>query len=244
MPPNTPWGVALMTIEQRARAIPGQTPGRAKLVDEVARVLRQRIYGGIYSPGELLRQVRLSQDLNVSRTPLREALRLLQSEGLVAAEGARGVSVTRADRARLLNAYAMREMLDGLAARQAAEKAAHRAHEVLNPLLEQHMRTLSPWSPVDYVRCNVDFHTAIIDLAENEFLSAQTPLVRLTSSVFAPAILVSSQRAQPALEEHRRVIEAIASGDGDEAERVSRLHIRETIDCLRADPQLGRAAGP
>ena len=80
-------------------------------------MLRQRIYSGIYPPGELLRQVQLSQDLNVSRTPLREALRILQSEGLVHAEGARGVSVARADRARVLNAYAMREMLDGLAAR-------------------------------------------------------------------------------------------------------------------------------
>ena len=59
--------------------------GRAGLVEEVTHVLRQRIYGGIYRPGELLRQVQLSEELNVSRTPLREALRLLQSEGLVEA---------------------------------------------------------------------------------------------------------------------------------------------------------------
>ncbi|MDY0744883.1 GntR family transcriptional regulator [Paucibacter sp. R3-3] len=219
-----------MMVEQESAL-----PARTKLVDEVARVLRQRIYGGVYPPGELLRQVQLSQDLNVSRTPLREALRLLQSEGLVAAEGARGVSVARADRGRLINAYSLREMLDGLAARQAAEKNPGRARERLEPLLEQQFATLSPWSPADYVRFNVDFHMAVIELAENEFLAAQAAVVRLTATVFAPSVLVCSERARPAVDEHRLVLEAIASGDGDAAERVSRAHIRATIECLKAD---------
>ncbi|WP_077037121.1 GntR family transcriptional regulator [Pelomonas sp. KK5] len=224
-----------MTVEQEDRTLPPASGRATKLVDEVARVLRQRIYGGVYPPGELLRQVQLSQDLNVSRTPLREALRLLQSEGLVAAEGARGVCVTRADRSRLLNAYSMREMLDGLAARQAAEKAADRARAVLEPMIERQVATLEPWSPVDYVRHNVDFHTAIIEMADNEFLSAQTAVVRLTSTVFAPAVLVTSARARPAIGEHRLVVEAIAAGNGAEAERLARHHIRETIECLKKD---------
>jgi len=205
------------------------------LVDEVARVLRHRIYTGIYVPGELLRQVQLSEDLKVSRTPLREALRILQSEGLVVAEGARGVCVARADRQRLLNAYALREMLDGLAARQAAERGAGRARALLEPLMAAHLASLDPWAPADYIRLNVEFHAAIIELADNEFLSAQTAVVRLTSTVFAPAVLICRDRALPALQEHGRVLEAIAAGDGDEAERLSRMHIRETMQCLLAE---------
>jgi DNA-binding GntR family transcriptional regulator len=216
--------------------------GRVHLVDQVARVLRQRIYGGAYAPGELLRQVQLSQQLNVSRTPLREALRMLQSEGLVEADGPRGVCVARADRKRLMNAYSMREMIDGLAARQAAEHAPERARAQLMPLLEQQLSTLEPWSPVDYVRFNVDFHAAIIELADNEFLSAQMAVVRLTSTVFAPAVLVSRDRARPAIQEHAEVVAAIASGDGAAAERLARLHIRQTMDFLRADT--AGAAGP
>lgn len=210
---------------------------RVRLVDEVARVLRQRIYGGIYPPGELLRQVQLSEDLNVSRTPLREALRMLQSEGLVKAEGVRGVSVVRPDPLRLLNAYALREMLDGLAARQAAERASAVAHARLDPLIEQQLGTLDPWSPSDYTRWNIEFHQAIIELADNEFLSAQLSLVRLTSTVFAPAVLVCKDRAHPAIAEHRRVVDAIASGDAELAEKIAREHIRRTVDCLRADMQ-------
>lgn len=209
---------------------------RVRLVDEVARVLRQRIYTGIYPPGELLRQVQLSEDLKVSRTPLREALRMLQSEGLVEADGARGVSVARADHRRLLDAYAMREMLDGLAARQAAERGAERAHALLDPLIAAQRRTLAPWSPADYTRFNVEFHAAIMALADNEFLSAQMALVRKTSQVFAPAVLISFQRAGPAIGEHERLVAAIASGDGDEAERLGRLHIRQTIQCLQGMP--------
>lgn len=210
---------------------------RVRLVDEVARVLRQRIYGGIYPPGELLRQVQLSEDLNVSRTPLREALRMLQSEGLVKAEGVRGVSVVRPDPLRLLNAYALREMLDGLAARQAAERASAQAHARLDPLIEHQLGTLDPWSPSDYTRFNIEFHQAIIELADNEFLNAQLPLVRLTSTVFAPAVLVCKDRAHPAIAEHRRVVDAIASGDAELAEKIAREHIRRTVDCLRADMQ-------
>ncbi|HEX2010913.1 MAG TPA: GntR family transcriptional regulator, partial [Roseateles sp.] len=186
-------------------------------------------------PGELLRQVQLSEDLKVSRTPLREALRMLQSEGLVEAGDVRGVSVARADRQRLLNAYALREMLDGLAARQAAERAADHAMAVLGPIIEAQRLTLDPWQPAEYTRLNVDLHTAIVALADNEFLSAQLALVRKTSQVFAPAVLISKDRAAPAVLEHQRIVEAIAAGDGDLAEHLGRLHIQATIRCLKEE---------
>lgn len=205
---------------------------RARLVFEVANVLRQRIYSGMYPPGELLRQVQLSQNLNVSRTPLREALRILQSEGLVQAEGARGVSVSRADRARLLNAYAMREMLDGLAARQAAERNACAAEARLFLLIARQRQALAPWSPSDYMQLNVDFHAAVVELAENEFLTAQLTLIRMTTTVFAPAVLICPERARPAVEAHHAVAVAIAAGDGEAAERLARQHIRATVQCL------------
>ena len=197
-------------------------------------MLRQRIYSGIYPPGELLRQVQLSQDLNVSRTPLREALRILQSEGLVQAEGARGVSVSRADQARLMNAYALREMLDGLAARQAAERNAAVAEARLAPVIAQQRLALAPWSPGDYMRLNMDFHTAVVELAENEFLTAQLALIRMTATVFAPAFLICPERARPAVASHQAVAIAIAAADGDAAERLARQHIRATVQCLLA----------
>lgn len=217
---------------------------RVRLVDEVARVLRQRIYTGFYAPGELLRQVQLSEDLKVSRTPLREALRMLQSEGLVEADGVRGVSVAQADRKRLLNAYSLREMLDGLAARQAAERAPEQARARLLPLIEAQRQTLDPWQPAEYTRLNVELHVIIVELADNEYLSAQLALVRKTSQVFAPAVLISQDRAAHAVREHSLIVEAIAAGDGELAERLGRDHIRATIDCLRQEKVAPSASTP
>ncbi len=97
--------------------------GRVRLVDEVAAELRERIYAGGYAPGTKLRQEEIADDLQVSRTPLREALRVLQSEGLVVNEPGRGVRVVMADLTRFLAAYRLREVVDGLAARLAAESA-------------------------------------------------------------------------------------------------------------------------
>lgn len=207
--------------------------GRVRLVDEVAQVLRQRIYMGHYPPGEMLRQVQLAADLKVSRTPLREALRMLQSEGLVEADSVRGVCVARADHRRLMDAYAMREMLDALAARQAAERGSERAAALLQPLLARQEAALTPWSPSDYAQSNVDFHAAIVELADNEFLDSQMALVRKTSQVFAPAVLISRDRANPAIAEHRRIAEAIMAGDGEAAEQAARSHIRATLGCLK-----------
>ncbi len=206
---------------------------RTRLVDEVAQVLRERIYAGDLAPGQCLRQVQLADALKISRTPLREALRMLQQEGLLASDPVRGVRVVQADFGRLLEAYALREMLDALAARLAAERAAGQADAVLRPLITRQRAALRPWSPGRYTQANVDFHCAIVDLAGNEFLGAQLPIVRLTSQVFTPRGLLQRERVDSAIAEHEALAAAIAAGRAREAERLARAHIRSTIEGLK-----------
>lgn len=206
---------------------------RVRLVDEVAQVLRERIYKGVHAPGDVLRQVQLAEQLGVSRTPLREALRVLQAEGLVEADAVRGVSVARVDGPRLLDAYVLREMLDGLAARLAAERSADQAHALLDPIVAGQRRAMQPWSAGDYTLANVHFHTTIVEMSRNEFLSGQLGIVRLTSQVFAPAVILAEAEAEQAVREHEGLIAAIARGDADEAERLGRSHIRSAIVNLR-----------
>ncbi len=100
-----------------------QWRSRVRLVDEVADELRERIYSGSYALGSKLRQEELAEELQVSRTPLREALRVLESEGLLHSEPGRGVRVVPADVKKFLAAYQLREVIDGLAARLAALSA-------------------------------------------------------------------------------------------------------------------------
>ncbi|WP_420997638.1 GntR family transcriptional regulator [Cupriavidus sp. 30B13] len=211
--------------------------GRVRLVEEVAQVLRQRIYRGVYPPGKALRQVEISEDLKISRTPLREALRMLEREGLVSAETARGVTVVSADFRQLMDAYALREVIDGLAARLAAERAGKLAGAPLRAIVEAQRGSLAPWRPETYTAANVEFHTRIIGLASNEYLARQVPIVHMTSQVFAPRNVFPQDRALAAIGEHEQIVAAIESADGDHAEQVARLHIRNSMARLRVMAQ-------
>jgi DNA-binding GntR family transcriptional regulator len=170
--------------------------------------------------------------LDVSRTPLREALRMLEREGLVRVEPGRSVRVISGDLSTLLAAYSMREVVDGLAARLAAARADAPALTRLAEILERQPEALNPWNASLYTSTNVEFHTAVMQAARNEFLLAQLPLVRVTSQVFVPISRVDRRRAERAIEEHVDIVAAIGAGDGDRAEQLAREHIRQTIRSL------------
>jgi len=206
---------------------------RVRLVDEVFEVLRERIFSGRYSPGEPLPQVRIAAELSISRTPLREAFRMLEGEGLVKV-GANGtVRVVSADFKSLLDAYELREVIDGLAARLAAERGHAQAAARLEPLLAAQRSALEPWMPSQYTKANVQFHAAIFELANNEFLHGQLPIVRMTAQVFSPKALLSKERVYSAIAEHVDMTDAITGGDGPRAEALARGHIRHSITALR-----------
>ena len=205
---------------------------RVRLVDEVADVLRERIYEGRYALGAPLRQEQLAGELDVSRTPLREALRLLEREGLVTVLPGRGVRVVSGDVDRLLAAYGLREVVDGLAARLAAERSTPELHAALEQILSEQRRAVADWNPGVYTASNVRFHAEIVRGAGNEYVEAQLPLVRMTSQVFTPVKLVELERAQQAVQEHEVIAAAIASGDSERAEGLARAHIHNTIDSL------------
>ena len=196
-------------------------------------MLRQRICNSRYPPGVALRQVQIAEDLKVSRTPLREALRLLEREGLVSAKGGSGVTVASVDLAQMMDAYAMREVLDGLAASEASQRAGPASIARLFEIIECQQRSVEPWVPDDYTRTNVEFHAVIIAMAGNVFLTRQLPIIHMTSQVFTPRILLDAGRAVSAIAEHIEIAHAIERGDRQAAEATARKHIRSTIKRLR-----------
>lgn len=207
---------------------------RTRLVDEVVDVIRDRIYEGGYPPGAPIRQEQLATELKVSRTPLREALRMLEREGLVKVAPGRGLRVVTADLPALLDAYEVREMIDGLAARLLARGADGALAGRLESMVEAQAAALDPWTPAAYTAANVAFHRAIVEGSRNEHVVAQLPLVRMTSQIFTPLKLLDVGRAALAVAEHRAIAAAIASRDQDEAERLARVHIHTTIAALEA----------
>ncbi|MGB6104583.1 MAG: GntR family transcriptional regulator [Pusillimonas sp.] len=206
---------------------------RTRLVHDVADVLRKRIYSGQIRSGEPLRQEQVASELRISRTPLREALRMLEREGLVHAGPGGRVTVTQVDFSELLEAYAMREVIDGLAASLASQRAVASDIAMLGKIIERQEVSLHPWIPNDYTQTNVEFHVAITSLANNPFLSRQLPIIHMTSRVFTPQGLLQRDRAVSAIQEHIEIINAIASQDAFRAEETARRHIRNTINRLR-----------
>jgi DNA-binding GntR family transcriptional regulator len=209
-----------------------QWRSRVRLVDEVADELRERIYSGSYALGAKLRQEELAEDLQVSRTPLREALRVLESEGLLHSEPGRGVRVVPADVKKFLSAYQLREVIDGLAARLAATSPDTAGQATLTEMIDRQRAALDPWTPPVYTRENVAFHTAVMALAANEYVIAQAPIVRMTSQVFTPVAILEAAHAARAVEQHMGIAAAIRERDPEAAERLARAHIRSTIDRL------------
>lgn len=208
---------------------------QTRLLDEVAEALRERIYAGGYAPGTILRQEHIAAELGISRTPLREALRVLERDGLVVHQAGKGVRVASADLPRLLDAYALREVIDGVAARFAAERASDRAIETLRELVAGQAKVVDPWDAKAYTQSNVDFHMSIMDAGGNVSLRAFVPLLRMTSQVFAPAFSLSVDRARHAIGEHGHIVDAIADRNGDKAEQLARAHIRATTARLQAE---------
>ena len=205
---------------------------RIRLVDEVVNHLRKRILSGHYPAGAPLRQEQLANELGISRTPLREALRILEREGLVTVSPGRGVHVLVGDRQRLLAAYQLREVIDGLGARLVACRDAPNETALLDAAIHAQRRALEPWDPRQYTLANIRFHQTIIELSGNEFLMAQVPIVHMTSQVFMPFEVVDHTRAAHAVAEHKAIVAAIRTGDGALAELRAREHVHRTLESL------------
>jgi DNA-binding GntR family transcriptional regulator len=208
--------------------------GRTRLVDEIADRLREKIYAGEYAPGDRLRQEQLAAELQVSRTPLREALRMLERDGLLVVSPSRGMQVVSAERAQMLSAYEVREVLDGLAARLAAQRCDRELERQLRRQVETQHIALHPWNVRLWMRLNGAFHSTILEYAGNAILLQQLALVRLTAQVFCPQALLDPQHAAVALEEHRQIADRIGAGDSAAAEAAARAHIQRAHAALCA----------
>lgn len=206
---------------------------RARLVDDVANELRARIFEGRYPPGKVIHQADLSTELGISRTPLREAIRMLEQEGLIIAEPGRGARVVTGDRARLLAAYELRSVVDGLAARLAVDQMTEAGVDNLERIVREQEFSLDPWVPTDYTRLNIEFHESIIRSTKNEFLIAQIVLLRMTAQIFSPSVGVPRSVAINAVKQHQGILAAIRRRDREAAERLARDHIETTMKRLR-----------
>jgi DNA-binding GntR family transcriptional regulator len=185
--------------------------------------LRNEIRSGALMPGSRMRETEIAERLQVSRTPVREALKRLQSEGLVTFSQPRGMTVTELSAAQVLELYAMREILEGAAARFASEHASAMEVETLKHLVAQHP---SIRTPEEAHLNNRRIDEAIASAAHNIYLLKALNVLQDAVSLLGPTTYHVPGRIKIGLNEIAHVVNAIANRDPDEAENAARSAVR------------------
>lgn len=187
--------------------------------------LRDAIWEGRFAHGERIREEEIANVLGVSRTPVREALQRLQQRGLLVIGPGRGLMVAQLSKQQVFELYAMREILEGSAARFAARHANEAEIEILYRL--QRELAASNGDALNLVKLNRRFHQAIYEAAHNQYLLETLDTLNDSLALLHSTTFRAPSRRTETDEEHRRIVEAIEKRDSEAAERVAREHIRQ-----------------
>ena len=219
---------------------PGRLPGRtgdpvpeplqiASVVDQVYLAIRERIIGGALARGARIHQEELAEDLGVSRTPIREALRRLAAEGLVEMRTNRGARVADVGAEVMRDAYAARLVLEPGAARLAAATEVGPARREMRAALRE-QRAAIPRVGRSF-EANRRFHLALVAASGNAFLTAfaERLWVARIGEVIYERQSESPERMGLDADEHEQILAAIESGDGRRAEALTRRHLAEAM---------------
>ncbi|WP_404362188.1 GntR family transcriptional regulator [Marinobacter sp.] len=208
--------------------MPAATIHSQTRADEAFDCLQTAIVKGDLAPGEKIGELELCERFNLTRGPLREALGRLESRGLLIRRPHAGVKVVSVSGAELVELYHIREAMEGLAARQAAERMTDAEITDLQATLDSHetMIELAQGQAYYQGEGDYDFHYRIATGSRNAKL-AQMLLGDLYYMVrmYRYRLSTSAGRPQKALGEHRRIVEAIAQRDGELAEFLMKRHI-------------------
>lgn len=201
------------------------------IADQVFEELEHAILSGVYGRNEVLTEIRLSEQMGVSRTPIREALRRLAQEHIIelTTKGARVIGISRADIADICE---IRLRLEGLAARWAAERADPQGIQGLKETLDL-QEFYTQREDADSIK-NADsrFHQTIYSLCgSNSMRDTLEPLHRKLLK-YRRVSVSSRSRAEASLQEHRAIYEAIAARDGDKAEQLTIQHVQNARDSI------------
>ncbi len=198
---------------------------------------------GELPPGARLVETELAQRFRVSRTPIREALGRLESQGLAARDQRRGLVVAVLDHDQLGELYDLREILEGFAARLAARRAAPAEIELLRERVEGD-RTIVD-DPRALSLSNRVFHRQLHQASHNRYLHQMLETMRRSLVLVSGTTLGSPGRGAESVDEHDRIVGAIEGRDEEGAEAAARLHIvnayktRLRIEAERAAPSCG-----
>jgi DNA-binding GntR family transcriptional regulator len=203
------------------------------LYEDVADRLRDQIFAKQLAPGSWLDEQSLADQFGISRTPMREAIKALASEGLVTMKMRRGAYVTEVNRSDLEQIFTVLSLLEGQAAKEAALKATE---DELNLLDHLHHRLETAAADRDieqFFEINGKFHELIQQIAGNRWMNGVIDDLRKVLKLHRKDSLTGTGRLQNSLIEHREILRAILKRDDLAAEAAMRKHFANGLEALR-----------
>lgn len=215
-------------MTELADRIPATVAAAPTLVEGIQNALREAIATGRLPSGYRLREIPLAAHFECSTTPVREALRKLEHEGLVKVYPRRGAEVTAFSLSEVEHLYEARLVLETYATRRAAERKPSQAElEPVHDLLARQEEAIS--DAAGRPPLNAEFHEALTALAGNTVISELAArLTRQIEAVQARSGTAVKEGHQPAVKAHRAILRAMAKGDADRAEKLMREHLEWT----------------
>jgi len=207
--------------------------------DFVYRHLRAQIFAKKRQPGDRLTEEAIAQELNVSRTPVREAIRRLTSEGLATLIPNAGARLANPSKKEIMDTYELREYLECLAARKAAVNITDEQADTLQRTIDEEEQIFAARNFEAYLDVNNRFHRTLAAGSGNAVLSEFVGNLLARTCVYM--IFYDSffdMSTNPSLDEHRALLKALLAHDSDKAEQLMKVHLMLSATSLRSNEGL------
>ena len=197
------------------------------LYEQVAEQLRQRIFRRELEPGGWIDELKIAEEFGISRTPLREALKVLAAEGLVTMKVRRGAYVTEMSEKDLRDVYHLLSLLESDAAGVVAERATPEQQQTLRDL---HAELESAAGNREaFFSVNERFHMALLDMADNRWRSQMVADLRKVMKLNRHNSLFKQGRIEDSLSEHRAILDAMLARDAAGTRRAMQAHFAQGL---------------
>lgn len=208
--------------------------GRRQLTraEELRRDLEGLIVEGHLKPGDRLDETEIANRFNVSRTPVREAIKALVATGLAEVRGRQGTMVSTLSIPMLIEMFDLMAALEGLCARLAARRATREEKEQMLEIQARLVAAFEESDPEAFYKINEEFHDLLYISAHTHFLADQTIALRLRLSPYRRQVTFQPGKMRATLSEHKEIIDAIDAGDSDRAMVAASEHVRLLGDHL------------
>ncbi|WP_391207863.1 GntR family transcriptional regulator [Psychrobacillus sp. L4] len=200
------------------------------LSDHVVTLIRKMILNGTLKPGERINQAQLAEKLQISRGPIREALRLLQNEGLIKYELNKGTYITTLSNEDAYEIYTLRGLLEGKAAQLALKNIQAQDFERLQELMEGFEKSFIENDLESQAQYDILFHQTVVRASKhNRLIHMHQQLDTQVGAMFFTVASIAPVRAKNVVENHQRLIDALKSGNEENVQKEFSEHYNNAL---------------